>query len=365
VTVHSYGPIAAIREDRGRFAALRDRRILIYWPHGLGDWVTFGVLMPLLEPSNQYAMTRFGDDYVSVMEGSSAVTAIASGERAPGDGAAVGARHLGMDLRRCDGRDVQLQLPEPLFQSVAAFAPERVLWTDYPETEGRTAYPFHTKARNLARSLVRSERLASVDLSVPLRAAIDFEAPELTRRRVEDRLAQLLSSGARLCVISRAGVTAARKNWGDGSEASAFAAALRRHDPRWSIVSMDDEDLGDGVVSFRKLFAGLDEPFGRLFKAFAARIDLFVGVPAGPLHFILARGGVPTIGLWLAHHPDWYDEPNPNATHIVGKYVRDRGFDRRIATTSKPPSLQHRLVYLDAPAIDAEPVLDAARALIE
>ncbi len=364
MTIHAYGPVSALREDRGRFAALRGSRVLVYWPHGLGDWVTFGVLAPLLEPSNRYAITRFGDDFVSVMEGSPFVTAIASGVRAPGDGAAQGARHFGMDLRRCNGRPVQLRLPQPPFESIAEFAPEQVLWTDYPETEGRTAYPFHTKARNLARLLVPAQRLASIDLSVPLRAAIDFKAPEATRRRVDERLAQHLRSGARICVISRSGVTAARKTWGDGSEARAFVAALRVRDSRWVVISMDDEDLGEGVVGVRGLLADLDEPFGRLFKALAARIDLFVGVPAGPLHFALARGGIPVVGLWLAHHPDWYDEPNPNAVHLVGKYVRDRGFDRRIATTSKPSSLQHRLVYLDTPAIGAHAVLDAALQLI-
>ena len=42
-------PVRAMREDRGRFAALRDARVLIYWPHGLGDWVHFGAIAPLLE----------------------------------------------------------------------------------------------------------------------------------------------------------------------------------------------------------------------------------------------------------------------------------------------------------------------------
>jgi hypothetical protein len=78
----------------------------------------------------------------------------------------------------------------------------------------------------------------------------------------------------------------------------------------------------------------------------------------------LARGGVPVIGLWVAHHPDWYDEPNVNAIHVVGRYVRDRGFDRRVATTSKPASLRHRLCYLDTVTIGAEPVIDAALQLV-
>ena len=43
--------LPAVREDRGRFAALRRKRVLIYWPHGFGDWVTFGAVAPLLEPT--------------------------------------------------------------------------------------------------------------------------------------------------------------------------------------------------------------------------------------------------------------------------------------------------------------------------
>ncbi len=364
MTISTYAPIRAMREDRGRFAALRESRVLIYWPHGLGDWVHFGYVAPLLDDSNAYAITRFGDDYVSMLGESPPVRALFSGVRAPGDGAELDAAHLGLSLRQCSGKDVSLRIPYPLAQAVSDFAPDTLLWTDYPETEGRTAYPFHTKARNLAGLLVRQERLATFDLAQPLRSAVDFTAHEATQRRIDERLARVLPKGKRLCVISRAGVTAARKNWGHGSEARAFGAGLQRRASDWIVISMEDEDLGENVVGFRSLFAEVDEPFARLLRALAARIDLFVGVPAGPLHFILARGGLPVIGLWVAHHPDWYDEPNGSAIHIVGRYVRDRGFDRRVATTSKPPSLRHRLCSLDTVTIGAGPVLDAVSQLL-
>ncbi len=55
---------------------------------------------------------------------------------------------------------------------------------------------------------------------------------------------------------------------------------------------MDDEDLGERSAGFRALFGDLDEPFGHVMRAFAQRLDFFVGVPAGPLHFALARGSV-------------------------------------------------------------------------
>jgi|SRR5580700_805335 hypothetical protein len=355
--------LPAVREDRGRFAALRDTRALIYWPHGFGDWVTFGTIAPLLEPSNTYAITRFGDDFVSVAEGSAGVEPLFSGVRAPGTGSNLGAPHFGVRLAQCDGRSLTLEIPPPLDAAVAEFAPQALLWTDYPETEGRTPYPFHTKARNLVRMLVAPQRLAGIDLSQPLVNAIDFDAPEAAQSSVDERLARFAGPPVRLGVISRSGMTAARKNWGDGSEARAFVAAMRRQSPAWRFISMDDEDLGDGVAGFRALFGDVDEPFARVYKALAKRIDLFVGIPAGPLHLTLARGGVPTVGLWVAHHPDWYDEPNRDAIHIVGRYVRDRRFDRRPATATKPPSLQHRLVYLDTRAIDAQSVVEAARLL--
>ena len=127
---------------------------------------------------------------------------------------------------------------------------------------------------------------------------------------------------------------------------------------------MDDEPLGEGAAGFRALFGDLNEPFARIYKALMMRTDLFVGIPAGPLHLTLARGGVPTVGLWLSHHPDWYDEPNRDAIHLIGRYVRDRGFDRRPATTTKPPSLAHRSRYLDTLEIAAEQVIEAAQTLI-
>lgn len=356
--------LPVMREDRGRFARMRDARVLIYWPHGFGDWIHFGAVLPLLEPSNTYAITRFGDDYVSVMEGSGAVVPLFSGARAPSDGEEFGARHLGLRLSACNGRARRLELPETLGDAVTAFAPDVVLWTDYPETEGRTAFPFHTKARNLARLLISPERLAAFDLAGPLRNAIDFAPAPAVARAVDERLARFVGPGVRLGVISRSGFTAARKNWGDGSEAREFVSAMRRVAGNWRFISMDDEDLGDGTAGFRALFGDLDEPFARKLKALSARIELFVGIPAGPLHFILARGHIPTVGVWRAHHPDWYDEPNPDAVHLVGKLVRDRGFDRRVASSTKPAALQHRIEYLENDEFGAERVVEAARRVI-
>jgi hypothetical protein len=355
--------LGAMREDRDRFAALEGVRALIYWPHGFGDWVHLGAIAPLLETSNSYAITRFGDDYVSLMESNRYLTPLLSGVRTLSDGSERGARDFGLTLRACNGGRAALSLPPPLDEALMRFAPEVLLWTDYPETEGRTAYPFHTKARNLARLLVRRERLACFDLSQPLVSTIDFAAPRDVQRRLDERLATFAPGGTRLCILSRAGASAARKRWGDDATALELVARLRADDARWRVVSMDDDALGNGTAGFRALFAEVDEPFARLYKALLARADLVIGVPAGPLHAAMARGGIPTVGLWRAHHPDWYDEPNARAIHLVGRYVRDRGFHRRPATRTKPPSLQHRLVYLDGVEIPVETIVETAKQL--
>jgi hypothetical protein len=356
--------LGAMREDRERFADLRNARVLIYWPHGLGDWVHFSAIAPLLEQSNAYAITRFGDDYVSMMEGNRFFTPLLSGALPPSDGGERGAAHFGITLRECNGRRVSLALPSPLDEEVLQFAPEALLWTDYPETEGRTAYPFHTKARNLARLLVRRERLQGFDLSQPLPSTIDFSVSDDVQHRVDERLAHFAPPGSRIALVSRAGVTASRKNWGDGSEFAQVAAALAQRDPRWRFISMDEETPHPAVAGFRALLGDVGEPFARVLKALLARIDLTIAVPAGPLHVAMSRGEIPIVGLWLAHHPDWYDEPNPNAVHLIGRHVRDRGFDRRPATTTKPPSLAHSIEYLDTTNVSAAAVLAAVDRVI-
>ncbi|MBV8725237.1 MAG: hypothetical protein JO078_08160 [Candidatus Eremiobacteraeota bacterium] len=357
----SHLDVIAMREDRGRFARRTGTNVLVYWPHGFGDWVHFGGIAPLLEPSNRYAITRFGDDYVSVLDGCNGVTPLYSGERSPGDGSAMGAPHFGLRLRDCNGRRRRIAVAQPLGDAVECFAPEILLWTDYPETEGRTAFPFHTKARNLVRHLVAPDRLKTAPLFEPLKNAIDFTPSPEVLRIVDERLSQFAPPGTRLCVVSTTGITASRKNWGDGHEARDFVSMLRARSHRWRVLSMDDETVGDAV--FRRVFASIEQPFARVFKALAARTDLFIGIPSGPLHFVLARGGIPTVGLWLAHHPDWYDEPNADAIHLIGNYVRERGFDRRPATLTKPPSHAHRVRYVAMRTMEARDVMAAADAL--
>ncbi len=357
----------AMREDRRRFAALRNERVFIYWPHGLGDWVHVAAVLPLLEPSNAYAIARFGDDYSSILEGNRYVRVMHSGVLRLSDGSPFGSRDLGLILRRLDGSRRTLRAPEPLASALAEFQPTVALWTDYPETEGRTAFPFQSKARNLARLLVSRDRLSGFDLTKPLVTTLAFHVDAALQAAVDERLQRFAPAGTRRVVLSFAGYTAERKNW-DSRQARTFARLVRQDDARARIIAMDDPAMGDGsrwpgreiVAGYRQLFSDLDAPFARVFLALLSRVEGFVGIPAGPLHVAMARGGFPIVGLWLAHLPEWYDEPNRDAMHLIGSLVRERRFDRRRATTTLPPGW-HRKTMLDTRMIPAEAVLAALK----
>jgi hypothetical protein len=357
--------VPVVAEDR--FAAIRNCRVLIYWPHGLGDWVHLAIVLPFLEPSNVYAITRIGDDYVSVMEGNAYVTPLYTGINALDDGSRWGARHFGVRYRGLDGSERELAIPPPLYQPMRRFAPDVVLWTDYPEPEGRSGFPFHTKARSLLRALVSAERLRTIDLARPIPSSLAFSVDERTRALVDERVRRLIPHGGRLCVLAHRGHTNPAKDW-DPEEVRAFVRGLRALNARYRVVLLDgmpgeDSDLADVAVSYAHLFGDLDLPFARILTALYARADLFAGVPAGPLHLAMARGDLPVVGVWHAHHPDWYDEYHTRSVHLVGEGVTARGFDRRPSPRTIPPELRQRSVIVGRRQIPAELVLEAIRSL--
>ena len=115
-------PLRAFSQDRSDFTSVRDSNVLIYFRHGFGDWVTLSYILPLLNQSNRYWITRFGDDYTSVMEGSNFVTPLYLGSNSImcDDGRSYYNQHFGLDLDK-DGRIVQgLSTCRYLFTTPAA-----------------------------------------------------------------------------------------------------------------------------------------------------------------------------------------------------------------------------------------------------
>ncbi len=199
-------------EKDGAFAAVRNSRVLIYWPHGFGDFVHLSYVIPLLEPSNEYFITRFGDDFVHLYDEGRRAAPIYSGEMSVGNGSAFGvAPHFGLDMDAIANRVERIEIPEPLRSRIHDAKVELMLFSRYPEMTGRTPYPYQTKARFLASKLVGAKRLAQFDLSKPLRSSLAFRAPADAVRRVEQRLRDAVAPGERLYLLSPGGHTQLRK----------------------------------------------------------------------------------------------------------------------------------------------------------
>src|SRR5690348_14423977 len=140
--------IKCYTHDRGGFADLRREHVLLYWPHGFGDWVQFSLVLPYLDQTNRYWMTRFGDDTVSVLSSHSIATPVYLGINSPhcDDGGQYGNKHLQITYDRIDGGELEIQAPLSLHEVIASEQIGSLLWTWYPETHGTSPPPYHTKA---------------------------------------------------------------------------------------------------------------------------------------------------------------------------------------------------------------------------
>ncbi len=331
-----------IYSDDGRaFGSVRNRRVLIYWPHGLGDFVHLSYVVPLLEPTNEYYLTRFGDDYVHLYDGDARVLPLFTGARAPGNGTALGALpHFGLDLDRPPDGVTRLDVPEPLRSRIERAKVDAMLVCRYPEMTGRTPYPWHTKARYLASRIASPQTLAAIDLAQPLRSCLAFQAPNEAAARVETRLREVVDTQARLYLLSAGGHTQVDKIWPE-SEIVAFAREAKRRDSRARIITIDErtsQAIGrerDLAPTTTDLFADLDLPFAHVLVTLIRAAHAYVGVAAGPLHCAIAMGGRPIVGIWLAHWPEYYDEPSPEVVHLVGPAVYRRKLDRRVGARTK------------------------------
>lgn len=340
-------------ERGGAFARLRNERVLIYWPHGLGDFVHLGYVLPLLERSNAYFITRFGDDFVHLYDGARGVGPIYSGVRAVGFGETQGARHLGITWKRIRNDAMEVHLPEPLAQRVRAANVTALLYTDYPDPAGRRAYPFQTKARALVEKLAPHVR--AVDVDRPLRSALAFDAPPEVKARVEARLRSWIARGEHLYLVAPGGHTNAAKVW-PSQHVAAFERDLRAHDPRGRMLLIEEKALGER-------FGDLDVPFAHLLVTLIRACRAFVGVGAGPLHAALAMRSAPAVGIWLAHHPDWFDESYDGALHLTGPLVTARRYDRRAASRTTPLHLRARTIAFPRHVPTADDVWRALRLL--
>lgn len=366
--------------------------MLIYFPHGFGDWVQFASVLPLLEPSNRYWMTRFGDDNVALVDRCAFADPVYLGLNGTqnGDGAAFANRHFGLDYDRLDGSEREILMPDSLAEFCEREHIEAFLWTSFPEIGGNVAYPFHSKARNMLRFLLTPERRAALDLARPLPSTVSFDVDPSVRGWVESRLKNLLGlRGRKLCLIARNGYTSIGKNWGhrfredlppaqrrEGAECRDFMHLLRRSDDRWRFLVIEERLFeGDdtlrsaalGAHSYAEVFGTLDQPmipFGLVMKVVASLADLCVGVPVGPYHLCMAKPDLPVVGLWIEHVPSWYEEPRPGAVHVISRNVRERAIDRKPGSFFTRSGLRYQTQYVETRVITGEQVFAAAEHIL-
>jgi hypothetical protein len=375
--------------DQTDFRTVTGRNVLMYWPHGFGDWIMLGYLLPLLDSSNRYWVTRFGDDYVSVIEDNAYAAPAYLGISSPhcDDGGTYGIPHFGIE--RTDGSENEVKLPLSLYRLCVENEIDTLLWPGFPETYGGIGYPYHSKPRYLIQHLVPDAVRQELKVHKPLPNAVMFHTPPALRRFVEAKLESWTGFGERkLCLIGRTGFTAHGKNWGhlwraeadsvlpEGEECRDFMRLMLQRDSRWMFLSLEDrlyegqdtlrsEDLH--CYSYAALFGEngtVNVPYGLVMKALAELADLFVGVPSGPYCLSMVKPELPTVGIWIEHFPSWYSEPKPDAIHVISRNVYDTGSGYYSGSFLSQGELHYRAHRVDTRRITGEQVLNAVEELL-
>lgn len=377
--------------DRGDFKNLKNQNILIYWPHGFGDQIFVSYILPLLEKSNTYWITRFGDDNVYIHDGTDKVKTIKTGYNSThcSDGGKYGCKHFSLEYHTVDGTLKPLKLPISLYEVCKKNNIRHMLWSWFPETHGNSEFPFHTKGRNLLKFLTDYKKEDKTIFS-SLQTYISL-APTPLDAMIESRLQNKIGLDAKkkLCIISRVGYTAIGKNWGhefredlveekrhEGEEVRDFIKLLKEHDDKWIFLVMEDrhftekntvKNLEHHCYSYADVFGTPDLsflPFGMIIQTLIRRANLTIGVPTGPYHLSMACNTHPTIGIWIEHLPSWYDEPKDESIHIISKNIYDRGLDKRPGSFFKKESLEYKHVLSPTRPILGEFVIDNIKKLI-
>ncbi|MHB8461483.1 MAG: glycosyltransferase family protein [Vulcanimicrobiaceae bacterium] len=348
------------------FSRLRDARVLIYWPHGLGDFVHLGTILPTLEPSNTYTITRIGDDFVSMFDDALGVSTLQTGIRHIDDGSAYGSAHLGIDFKKIRNGPMDVILPDPLASLLDPAQFDAILYTDYPEPTGRFPFPRFSKARASIAALA-AQRYDAIRWDEALPNCLSFSPSRSVNEAVAKDFELRFGPQARIMLLGTGGHTEPRKAWPIAYERDLIGRWLA-NDRRNAVVRFQDEalHLADEarVVSARTMSAGHDVPFAALLKSLLANAMLYVGVPAGPFHAAMNQRRLPVVGIWQSHHPDWFDEPYERSRHIVGRWVATMGFEYRPATTTKPASLRQHYRYVNSDLVPVDDVWREIDALL-
>lgn len=357
-----------IREPLG-LREVRNSRVLLYWPHGFGDWLYLSMIIEHLDPSNQYFVTRFGDHAVSLFEGCTKATPIYGGsdELNGTDGHDLGIHHFGFERGF-------LSMPGSIHYVCTEAKIDVFAYFSFFEPYGNFPAPAHTKARSML------HEITGKCPSSPLTTCIDLSAPPSVLAWVEARLRTYcgFEPGKKLCVIARHGTTSVDKNWGhlwgdgrpEGQDARDFIMLSHQDDPSWIFITMEERDFeGEHTISgplchsYFRIFNG-GPPLGLVLKALYHFTTLCVGVPTGPYHLAHLMPNVAVVGVWLRHWPLWYDEPRAGVIHIVGKHVYNQSLDQRIGSLREYNGVRPTIIDVESLNIPGEAVLEASKQIL-
>ena len=307
---------------------LNNENILIYFPHGLGDWVMFNNITPFL--NNNIFMSRYGDNYSSIMEDSEKITPIYCG---------VNNVHSEQsDFISSNNFDT---LPRSILEKCKKNKITHFFFN--PFYESQSTFPYHSKGRSHLLSchdLLSDEQKSN--LNNVLKNNINIKDNSFITNILISKLYSMTSynSLSKIIVISRYGITSVGKNWGhlyrdekyknEADEAREFIDLCLKKNPNTIFLTMESSLLNSShslknykknVYSTEELFGSFDNnnniPYAILLKSLFSITDIHIACPSGPLGLSLLFNNIKSIGLYIEHIPSWYFEPGKNELNII------------------------------------------------
>ena len=322
---------------------LKNANIVIYFAHGIGDFVMFNnVVHFLAKNNNKLYITRFGDDYIGIQDRCELLQPLYVGINSinTNDGADYSNQHF--QLLNSD----KLKITAAMQKNLERINCTHVCVEDMLEHRGNIFKPpFHSKPRELIQSfqdLLTPEERES--LKRPLPNAINISPNPLVDELIERRLRTLTpyNDDTKLVVITRYGATSCSKNWGhtfrtpaypkEGDEARRFISLCRHKNKKIVFVSMEHRHVcgKDSIVNhaynvfgFGELFSpvepeSLSIPYAMLLMALFRKTDIHVGCATGASGVATLFANLRNVILWPEMFPSWFFEPTPNTYNLIG-----------------------------------------------
>lgn len=363
---------------------MHDAVIVFYFAHGLGDFVMFNNIVPFLNcNNNKLYITRAGDDYIALQEGSEILRPLYTGinTTAVNDGATLGSHHFQIAA----SKNKQLKITPAMKKEL-----ERISCTHfcvehfYERHGGHYSPPYHSKPRMLlhtfSKQLTTEEKL---QLNQPLPSAVYTGPNPLIDHLVDLRLRAFTphSDDTKIIVITRYGATSCGKNWGhlfrsaaypkEGDEARHFIDICRAKNSNTVFISMEHREIApkDSIVdhsknsfSFAELFSPLTHnefavPYAVLLMALFRKAAVHVGCATGASGVATLFNNLRNILVWPELFPSWYFEPTDNTINVIGS---NNILSRKSCRNSFDSwaDLHYNNVYVDTPHIPANIVFE-------